>query len=59
MAMAMVIDLELNRSPLARNRIVKALPDAENGYDLQRDGPSDHSIEEMRTFLGCVYLTSV
>ena len=56
MAIAMVGDLELNRPPFSRSRL-KMWPDS--GFDIHPEGPADHTLEEKRAFLGCVYLTSI
>jgi hypothetical protein len=58
MAMSMVVDMELNKSPFTRSSL-KKFSDAAKGYELQLDGITDHSIEEKRAFLCCLYLTSV
>ncbi|KAF2106964.1 hypothetical protein BDV96DRAFT_693850 [Lophiotrema nucula] len=58
LAMALVVDLELNKSPFCRGHIMKA-SDVANGYERSFEGVSEHTLEQRRAFLGCVYLTSV
>ena len=61
MAMSMVVDLELNKSPFARTSLKRftLVTDASKGYEIQPDGGKEHTWEEKRTFLACLYLTSV
>jgi hypothetical protein len=58
LAMALVVDLGLSKSPFTRNRIMKA-SQAANGYEMHSDSIEEHTLEEKRAFLGCVYLSSV
>lgn len=58
LAMGMVVDLELNKSPFARRRLMTAR-EADNGFEISTDALCDHTLEEKRTFLGCLYLSSV
>ncbi|KAF2248132.1 hypothetical protein BU26DRAFT_327743 [Trematosphaeria pertusa] len=57
LAMAMVVDLDLNRSPFTRGRLMTAA-DAANGFELRTEGLTDHTLEQKRTFLGCLYLST-
>lgn len=62
LAMAMVVDLELNKSPFVRYRRKKPLEIASGydyGYSDNAERRRDHTFEEKRAFLGCVYVTSV
>ncbi|KAF2191556.1 hypothetical protein K469DRAFT_373793 [Zopfia rhizophila CBS 207.26] len=58
LAMSLVVDLGLNKSPFTRSRLMKA-SDAANGFELKIDGIPDHTLDERRAFLGCLYLSSV
>ncbi|KAF2653087.1 hypothetical protein K491DRAFT_694980 [Lophiostoma macrostomum CBS 122681] len=58
MAMAMAVDLELNKPTSSRSSLRK-FTDAAKCYEVQLDGIADHTFEEKRVFLGCLYLTSV
>ena len=58
LAMSMVVDLELNKSPFVRSRLKKAT-EIENGFEIRTDGLTDHNLEQKRAFLGCLYLSSV
>jgi hypothetical protein len=58
LTMAMVVDLGLNYSPRSRVRYTKAT-DVPTNYEYDLAVMPDHSLEEKRAYLGCVYLTSV
>ncbi|KAJ4298215.1 hypothetical protein N0V90_006114 [Kalmusia sp. IMI 367209] len=62
MAMSLIVDLELNRSPFARRHFVTAT-EGTDGFEIRTEYHAeklaDHTIEEKRAFLGCVYLSSV
>jgi sialic acid synthase SpsE len=57
LAMAMVVDLELNKSPLGRSRL-KNVVEMGKGFEVPI-GVTDHNLDEKRAFLGCLYLCSV
>lgn len=57
LAMAMVVDLGLNKSPLGRSRL-KNVVEMGKGFDMPI-GLTDHNLDEKRAFLGCLYLSSV
>ncbi|KAF2734796.1 hypothetical protein EJ04DRAFT_576635 [Polyplosphaeria fusca] len=58
LAMGLVVDMSLNKSPFTRNRVMK-VSEAANGYELKIEGVVEHTLEERRAYLGCVYLSSV
>lgn len=57
LAMAMVVDLELNKSPLARSRL-QSIVELGKTYEPSVS-LTDHNLDEKRAFLGCLYLSSV
>jgi hypothetical protein len=57
LAMAMVVDLGLNKSPLGRSRL-KNVTEIVKGFEVTI-GVIDHNLDEKRAFLGCLYLSSV
>ncbi|KAF2714795.1 hypothetical protein K504DRAFT_456993 [Pleomassaria siparia CBS 279.74] len=59
LAMAMVVDLELNKSPLARNRLKNLVAATGVAIDEPPVALKDHDLDQKRAFLGCLYLSSV
>ncbi|OAF99178.1 uncharacterized protein CC84DRAFT_1264194 [Paraphaeosphaeria sporulosa] len=63
MAMSLLVDLHLNRSPFARRHFVTAT-EGTDGFELRTEYHAEnlaekHTLEERRAFLGCIYLSSV
>ncbi|ORY10727.1 hypothetical protein BCR34DRAFT_566300 [Clohesyomyces aquaticus] len=58
LAMSLVVDLELNKSPFTRNRL-KRIGEATHGFDVDTSKAPDHTLDQRRAFLGCLYMSSV
>ena len=63
MAMSLLVDLNINRSPFARRHFVTAT-EGTDGFELRTEYHAEnltemHTLEERRAFLGCIYLSSV
>lgn len=60
--MSLIVDLGLNRSPFARRHFVTATEGTEAftiRTEYHAEKLEDHTAEEKRAFLGCIYLSSV
>lgn len=61
-AMSLLVDLNLSRSPFARRHFVTAT-ESTDGFELRTEyhaeNLAEHSLEERRAFLGCIFLSSV
>ena len=62
LAMSLIVDLQLNRSPFSRRHFVTATEEPD-GFELRTEYHaeklSDHTLEEKRTYLACIFLSSV
>ncbi|KAF2638539.1 hypothetical protein P280DRAFT_551179, partial [Massarina eburnea CBS 473.64] len=57
MAMSMIVDLGLFKSPFARRRIMTK-EEAASAPNSSHSSVTEHTLEEKRALLGCIYLTS-
>ena len=60
LAISLVVELELNKSPSVTDLKRKALLDAtEKPFCENSLNPERHTLDEMRAYMGCFYLSSV